>query len=168
MVSNSIFMNEFLPKADRTFDKDYRFTFKRNQFKGLFTSSNIDSYASIQSIATFFALNPLKDFDFFFQWQTGNALPLFEFPFYLYFVFALIRIVYIGQTMDSIWIKDFWSNTQTMRKVSFAPEYPNTNKNIERPFFGGTRIIWQKKISQQKYLTRMSTSFWKMPLALVW
>lgn len=105
---------------------------------------------------------------FFFQWQSGNASPLFEFPFYLYFVFALIQIVYIGQTMDSIWIKYFWSNTQTMRKVSFAPEYPNTNKNIERPFFGGTRIIWQKKISQQKHLTRMSTSFWKMPHALVW
>lgn len=167
MVWNSIFMNEFLPEADRTFDKDYRFIFKRNQFKGLFTSSITDSYASFKVLLPFSLWIHWKTL-VFFQWQSGNASPLFEFPFYLYFVFALIWIVYIGQTMDSIWIKDYWSNTQTMRKVSFAPEYPNTNTNIERPFFGGTRIIWQKKISQQKHLTRMSTSFWKMPFALVW
>lgn len=53
MVSNSIFMNEFLPEADRTFDKDYRFTFKRNQFKGLFTSSITDSYASFKVLLPF-------------------------------------------------------------------------------------------------------------------
>lgn len=112
MVSNSIFMNEFLPEADRTFDKDYRFTFKRNQFKGLFTSSITDSYASFKVLLPFSLWIHWKTLVSFFN---DNPVMLYR---YLSFPFICISFLLWFElyTLAKRWIRYESKNFGAIRK----------------------------------------------------